>query len=365
MNAPQVNYLNIALMLGSCGLAFLVPFELILFSYAFLGPLHYLTEISWLHKRNYFTTGKNDFILLIFLGALIILSFYFKFLLSWFLTANDKGQIIVSAGLKNLVDTLDKLVPAFTFLAFGTGLILILVKRKISKWVLFGILIALTWLLKEDKTWLVPFAVFLPTLIHVFLFTGIFILVGALKSRSFSGLLSLLVFIGCAASFFWLEPEVTGYSVNERLRYNFNMSFISLNFTVFEVFLPAQVAELQTANQILSFIYESKAGLVLTRFMAFAYTYHYLNWFSKTSVIQWHLLPKKQLIGVGILWLASISLFFYDYKVGYVAIYLLSTLHVVLELPLNFQAMKQIAEHTKFFLKPKGRDFAPLKRLKL
>ena len=29
-----------------------------LFAYAFLGPLHYLTEISWLHDRQYFAKGK-------------------------------------------------------------------------------------------------------------------------------------------------------------------------------------------------------------------------------------------------------------------------------------------------------------------
>ena len=36
---------------------------------------------------------------------------------------------------------------------------------------------------------------FLPTLIHVSIFTGAFILIGALRGRSLSGLLSLLVFV--------------------------------------------------------------------------------------------------------------------------------------------------------------------------
>jgi hypothetical protein len=35
-------------------LHFAVPFELLLFSYAVLGPLYYLAEISWLHKKKYF-----------------------------------------------------------------------------------------------------------------------------------------------------------------------------------------------------------------------------------------------------------------------------------------------------------------------
>src|ERR1043165_8502495 len=41
-------------MIFSCVAAFVLPFELFLFSYAVLGPLHYLTEISWLHDRKYF-----------------------------------------------------------------------------------------------------------------------------------------------------------------------------------------------------------------------------------------------------------------------------------------------------------------------
>jgi hypothetical protein len=57
MTVKQLDILNIGLMALSCMAAFLVPFELFLFSYAVLGPLHYLTEIGWLHKRNYFATG--------------------------------------------------------------------------------------------------------------------------------------------------------------------------------------------------------------------------------------------------------------------------------------------------------------------
>src|SRR5258708_27964771 len=58
-------------MLGSAVLAFAYPFELFLLVYAFLGPLHYLTEISWLHDRNYYTQGKYDWLLLLVVSGLI------------------------------------------------------------------------------------------------------------------------------------------------------------------------------------------------------------------------------------------------------------------------------------------------------
>ena len=35
-------------------ITYLVPFELLLLSYVVLGPAHYFTEISWLHDRKYF-----------------------------------------------------------------------------------------------------------------------------------------------------------------------------------------------------------------------------------------------------------------------------------------------------------------------
>src|SRR5260370_32872581 len=67
LNSNSINKLNIALMLTSCLVALFLPLQLFLFAYAFLGPAHYLTEISWLHKRHFFTKGRHDYWLL---GAL-------------------------------------------------------------------------------------------------------------------------------------------------------------------------------------------------------------------------------------------------------------------------------------------------------
>src|SRR5260370_20780759 len=61
-------------MLVSCVVALYIPFELFLFAYAVLGPAHYLTEISWLHKRGYFTRGEHDYWLLGGLAAALFLT---------------------------------------------------------------------------------------------------------------------------------------------------------------------------------------------------------------------------------------------------------------------------------------------------
>ena len=57
--AERLDAINIGLMLLSCAVAVIIPLELFLFSYAILGPLHYLTEISWLHDRKYFLPRRS------------------------------------------------------------------------------------------------------------------------------------------------------------------------------------------------------------------------------------------------------------------------------------------------------------------
>ena len=72
MKPSTIHHLNSGLIILSCIIAFYVPFELFLFSYAILGPLHYLTEIGWLHKKNYFTKGKYDFIYLVVASVILV-----------------------------------------------------------------------------------------------------------------------------------------------------------------------------------------------------------------------------------------------------------------------------------------------------
>src|SRR5579863_9054605 len=96
-SVDRINYLNIGLMLVSCAIALYIPFELFLFAYAVLGPAHYFTEISWLQKRSFFTRTKNDFWLLIALAILVC------FTAPW---SNSSAM--------------------YTFLAFGSALVLVL-----------------------------------------------------------------------------------------------------------------------------------------------------------------------------------------------------------------------------------------------
>ena len=88
-------------------------------------------------------------------------------------------------------------------------------------------------------------------------------------------------------------------------------------------------------------------ALKMQIFIAFAYTYHYLNWFSKTKIINWHTVAKPRLYTALAIWICSVGLYLYDYKVGLVALFFLSVLHVFLEFPLNHLTLVGIFKELK------------------
>lgn len=342
MTTAQVNYVNIALMIFSAIVAFIIPFELFLFSYAVLGPLHYLTEIGWLHKRKYFSPKKYDYLPLILITLLIAIPAITTYVITHTAVRNGAGQIILKPGQYDFIQFLTTQNPAtaLIFIAFAISLIFVLIHDNTKRFIACILAVVIGILIRLNAFTEVLFAMFLPTLIHVFLFTGAFILVGALKSKSTSGYLSIAVFLGCAFSFFLIAPDGGGYVISEYAKGSYDVSFFTLNEQIFRSFLHID-------NPDAGMIYGSGTGILITRFIAYAYTYHYLNWFSKTSVIKWHDVPKPWLVTIFALWIASVALYYTNYETGLMCLYFLSFLHVVLEFPLNFQSFKQIGEQIR------------------
>lgn len=319
LNNDQINYANIGLMLLSCIIAFIVPFELFLFSYAVLGPLHYLTEIGWLHKKNYFTKGKYDFLALVFLCVLV---FYFSFVRP----AKSDTQV------PNII-------------AFGVliAAVFVFVKDNLYRAVLCVLALIGLATAKMGDSYFMWIGVFLPTIIHVFVFTWAFMLYGVLKNKSLSGYLSIIALLLIAFSFFVIKAPQLQYQVSEYVGKSYDL-FSLLNKYLISIFGLSTTISNDT-------VFNTNAGFVIMRFIAFAYTYHYLNWFSKTSVIKWHLVPKKTLaITIG-LWLFSVALYLVDYSIGLKALYFLSFLHVFLEFPLNITSFQGIFKSVFSFRK--------------
>lgn len=326
----KIDYANIGLMLISCLLAFVLPFELFLFSYAVLGPLHYLTEIGWLHKKGYYTKGKYDFVFLIAIGILITLGFF-------------KASSWLTAVSTNLI-----------YIGFLSALIMVLVKDNMLK--AGGIMLVLfsTLFFSELAFYELFFAIYLPTIVHVFVFTGLFMLYGALKNRSIPGFLSVLVLAGVATSFFLIPAEYSPVAQDEYIRKSYG-NFAELNRHLINFFGLAQLQEFSQASFLtnINTIFNSQVGFMVMRFVAFAYTYHYLNWFSKTSVIQWHKIPRKTLMLIVGIWIVSVGLYIYNYEVGLKWLFLLSFLHVLLEFPLNYMSFMGIGQEIKSFFRSK------------
>lgn len=323
MSASTVNRLdiiNIGLVLFSCALAFVIPFQLFLFAYGILGPLHYLTEISWLHDKNYYAQSNRDVILLVVLSLMLTVIY---------LLGVNNPEL-----LKRYFDNEEsaRLSGHLTFIAFASALFFAFIKKPVIRWT--GVVCAILLTVVSDY-FLIFFTVFLPTLVHVFVFTSLFMLYGALKSKSNVGYLSVALHLLCPFLLFYLFPADHFLSSLGREQY-IKSDFAVLNkFLVFKYFQGPELGQI-TQDNMLYQVYDSKIGLAIMRFIAFAYTYHYLNWFSKTDIIRWHKVPKARFVVVIVGWLISIVLYSINFRVGFQWLFLLSFMHVMLEFPLNY-----------------------------
>jgi hypothetical protein len=106
-------------------------------------------------------------------------------------------------------------------------------------------------------------------------------------------------------------------------------------------FFYTNIELLKLTNQPVN-IFTSNIGIRVQSFIAFAYTYHYLNWFSKTGLIQWHKVSKRWLVATLAIWIASVALYYYDYVLGIVVLFMLSIAHVMLEFPLNVRSFVEL-----------------------
>ena len=310
----DVNWLNIGLMLAACGAAIAAPFQVFLCAWAILGPLHYLTEISWLHDRNYFTRrnmARRWWLGLVVFAVITIGLAY---------AANDPMQRNIPVPFQ----------VALIYLVFAAAAAAIFVRDWLNAVGLFLILSLGLFYFSGFQNYAVA-ANLLVTIVHVFFFTGAFILLGALKGKSWVGVLSLAVFVCCAIA---TVTVAAPYAVpSERIRQLYT-SFEYLN------------KELLRLSGRTAGVYEA-AGVGVMRLIAFAYLYHYLNWFSKTSIIKWHEITRTRAVVIAGVWLAGGLAYLYDYRLGFGILYIMSMLHVFLEFPLNHQTLVEIGKSLK------------------
>jgi hypothetical protein len=164
---------------------------------------------------------------------------------------------------------------------------------------------------------------------------------GALKSRSSIGVVSIVLLIlvpfFISLNSFLFSCETSELVKSIFLETRFKNVIIAINQVISEV-------------SIVDFNFRAETILKIQTFIAFSYTYHYLNWFSKISIIKWSKgISKSYLVLLLVLWLSSIGIYLYNYRMGVLTLYFLSLFHVIVEFPLNIISIKSVFFNRKRF----------------
>ncbi len=334
MDSKKVDLLNIGLILLSLILAFFFPLRLFLYAYAIIGPLHYLTQINWTSKHNYFISEKKWIWIAIGLTILAVLPKY--------IVQPIFESLYTNTSIKTVTNWFLKWSNSFIFMGIAFTFCFLYIKKK-SHQVIFLLLCILTAIIFNSlPLYIVIFGLLIPTVLHVYCFTILFMLKGAIKNSSKYGYASVAMMIGIPLLIFLVEINPKSYFFPKYLKAVFTETQFHITNTNFAEFLGLSDGK--------SFFFYEKIELKIMIFMAFIYTYHYLNWFSKTTIIGWHKnLTQKRSITILIVWASMLGLFFYDYKLGFFVSLLLSLLHVILEFPLNIKSLEYIGSEVRSF----------------
>lgn len=321
ISTTQVDYINIGLIVISLIMAIYLPFKLFLFAYAVIGPLHYLTEINWIRDQKYFTKNKPWIWVAIGLAAFVMLPKIFLF-----------GK---TPDPDSFWTTVNNWTDSGILLALIIGVGAIFTKNNIQMLIVAAVGLVLAIVIQKVLLYHIIIGTFVPTLIHVYLFTILFMLYGAMKSNSMPGKFAALLV--CLVPLFIFFVDIEPVSVKQE-------TADTLATSGFHMLLAVLGKSLGTLDPRTIALNES-AAYKLQVFISFAYLYHYLNWFSKTSIIGWHKkLNWKKTAMMAAVWIVSVGLFYYDYKVGITVLFGLSLLHVFLEFPVNAISIKGIVQ---------------------
>ncbi|MBZ4044349.1 hypothetical protein [Flavobacterium hibisci] len=228
--ANKIEVLNIILILISLLLSIMLPFELFLFSYAVLGPLHYLTEINWLHQKNYFIQDRKYISILMVITVVITFLMLFKYLkLEAFFSSYLNSYFVLLFG-----------VLIVSSLIFSIGLVFFKESKKIFAAFIFAFTFGLLFL-KTSPFYFFIISIFLPTIIHVYFFTLLFIIVGTLKNRSVYGVITIVLFV-LIPLFISYNPFLSVFHTSESvkdmfLETGFKNIIVSLNQILNNIFI--------------------------------------------------------------------------------------------------------------------------------
>ena len=206
----------------------------------------------------------------------------------------------------------------------------------IESMLLFMVAIALSAIMYSSGSSLAVIGILIPTLIHVSLFTLIFMVLGAYRSGSRVQAALVAVYLVAIATILLLPP-----TAEIRIA-----SFARVGTGLFRQCRPG----LGRLFGVPGLVLDTR----LTSLLAFVYTYHYLNWFIKADVIRWTEVPKARLARWPRASAASTALYFYDYAFGFTFLLALSLIHILLEFPLDSLALRQLGAAVQGAVRGRG-----------
>lgn len=329
MNVRTLDGVNIGLLLISLAVAYILPFGAFVAAYAILGPLHYLTEINWLHTKNYFTSNNSWLQVSMAAATLVTLP---KILI--YLGLSEQGI------LESTTVFLNSISNGILFLGIWSAVVLMFSAAVKWRVLILSLGAILAYLLNDLPAYILIIGALLPTVLHVYVFTGLFMLYGAFKNRSLLGHFSVLLLALVPLVIAFAPTDMVLLETSEFVKSIFMENrFYSVNL---------EVGKLLGLADGQSFYFYGPWERKVQIFIAFAYIYHYLNWFSKTSIIGWHKgLKGKRAFAILAIWLTIVSLFVFDYRLGFMAALTLSFWHVFAEFPLNALSVKGISQHIR------------------
>jgi hypothetical protein len=333
MKILNIDIINLGLIIVSFLLACYLPFELFLFGYAVLGPLHYLTETNWIINKNYFV-ANNYWKYLVLFGALV---YSIPYIMSLSFVNTFLSESVVSL----LTIKLSSYTNGIMLLVFITALIFLFTSKNKALWIGLCVTVFISIFAFTTDVYALINGLLLPTIIHVYLFTVVFMVYGVQVSKSRVGVLNVVLMLLLPGVLFFIDTDVFEYQFSDMVK----TTYIQNNFH----YLNASLAKIAGVYDELSFFFYRKVDLKIQIFIAFAYIYHYLNWFSKTTIIGWHkqLTAKKSVYITGV-WLLLLACYLYNYRFGLIMSVFLSVLHVMLEFPLNMITIKSLFVKNRF-----------------
>lgn len=322
--SQKIDLINIGLILITATLAFLFPLELFIFSFAILGPLHYLTEINWLNSKNYYFTQNKLWLWIGLVSTVLIVvpKLFIEYTApdSWF----NRFMIDFNSWSNGFIFITLMLALGYHFL-----------KSKVG-WIIFSILFLIgAILLNNVEVYASWIGLFVPTIIHVYLFTALFMIFGAKKSKSKLGFASVALLLMIPFLLIPIDLTNHNYVFSDGLK----SIYVDNNFHV----TPVIFAKTLGLSDGTSFFFYESLELKLMMFLSFIYLYHYLNWFSKTTVIKWYKsMNFTKTIIVMLIWIVLLYLFYVDFRLGLLVSLFFNMLHVILEFPLNVVTIKAL-----------------------